>query len=58
MSIFSFLIRGLVAEKEQGATVAEYALMISGIAVALVGATLFLGSRLSIAFDTMRSALF
>lgn len=33
--------------RERGATAAEYALMISGIAVALVVATFALGERLS-----------
>lgn len=43
---------------ENGATAAEYALMISGIAIAVVGATLFLGEKLSDALVRLSSIIY
>ena len=58
MNIWVLLLRELAFTKERGATAAEYALMISGIALALVGATVWLGTKLSDAYGTITSALF
>lgn len=47
-----------VRRAEGGATATEYALMITGIAVALVAATVLMGGRLAAALDLAAQTLF
>lgn len=57
MRLLGLLVALSDRRTERGATATEYALLISGIALVLVGATVFLGERLSAAFTTLSSII-
>ena len=57
MAILGKLLAMRNQSKELGATAAEYALLISGIAVVLVTATIALGTRLEDAYDLLTDIL-
>ena len=58
MKFLGMLVHGPSKQLEYGATATEYALMISGIALALYAATIFLGGRLAVAFQTLTDTIF
>ena len=58
MKLDSFFLASRRQREELGATAAEYVLMLSGIVLALVAATVLLGSRMSDVFDSLTTTLF
>ena len=57
LQIFSFLSAVLAEREEKGATATEYALIIAGIAVAIVGAIAIFGGQLTTFWTTLGDKL-
>ncbi len=55
-SIITWLVQTVVSRKE-GATAVEYALIVAGIAVVIIGAVLALGGHLNTAFLAIGAAI-
>jgi len=57
---FAFALHGIspeTVEREEGQTLAEYALILALIAVAVVGAVVFLGGNISGIFNSVSSQI-
>lgn len=50
-------LQAMWATRERGATAVEYALMVALIAIAVIGAVTFLGSKISSSFNNTGNAL-